>query len=319
MTQDIELRHLRYFLAVAEELSFTRAATRLCIAQPALSQQIRQLEERLNAVLFTRTPRVTLTPAGKAFMVAGHRALTHVQQAAAIATKVGSGRRAVLHVGLSSAASMTQFPRVVREFTEQHPDIESRIREMHSTEQLEALRTGALDAGIVREAPSDVPFVVHEVVREPLMIILPERHRLARHAAIPLSRFADESFVLFPRSGAPTLHDQVVAMCREAGFTPRVENEAHEWHTMAALVAAGFGVSIAPASVAGLRVRGSTMRRLLPEADRTALYLCTPANAGSDALGAFARFIIAQMRQQLNGARGRVPLTRPSAVGRPKR
>src|SRR6185312_162014 len=102
MAQDIELRHLRYFLAVAEELSFTRAAARLRIAQPALSHQIRQLEERIDAVLFTRSPRVELTPAGRAFMVAGRRALTHVQQAAAIATKVGSGRRAVLHVGLSS-------------------------------------------------------------------------------------------------------------------------------------------------------------------------------------------------------------------------
>jgi DNA-binding transcriptional LysR family regulator len=169
------------------------------------------------------------------------------------------------------------------------------MREMHSTEQLEALRTGALDAGVVRELPSDNPFVMHEIVREPLLVILPERHRLARRKAVPLSRCAEEPFVLFPRSGAPMLYDQIVTMCREAGFSPRVENEAHEWHTIAALVAAGFGISIAPASVAGVRVRGSTMRRLTPAENRTALYLCTPAESTSEPLRSFARFIAAEM------------------------
>ena len=109
MTPDIELRHLRYFATVAEDLSFTRAAARLNIAQPALSQQIRQLETRLGATLFVRSPRVALTPAGTAFLPAARRALTQVQQAAAIATKVGAGRRAVLHVGLTSAASLTRL------------------------------------------------------------------------------------------------------------------------------------------------------------------------------------------------------------------
>lgn len=294
---DIELRHIRYFLAVAEELSFTRAAKRLNIAQPALSHQIRQLEHRLDTDLFVRSPRVALTPAGSAFLLAGRRALTHVHQAAAIATKVGSGRRAVLHVGLSSAASLTRFPRVVREFTSKHSDIEIRIREMHSTEQLEALRTGALDAGVVRETPSDNPFEMHELLREPLILILPEHHRLARYKSVSLSRCADEAFVLFPRAGAPMLHDQIFAMCREAGFTPRVENEAHEWHTIAALVAAGFGISIAPASVSGIRVTGSTLRRLLPSENRTALYLCTPAAPTSDALRLFVRFVKATMNR----------------------
>ncbi|MGH7615722.1 MAG: LysR family transcriptional regulator [Gemmatimonadaceae bacterium] len=299
MTPDIELRHIRYFLAVAEELSFTRAAKRLNIAQPALSHQIRQLEQRLNTDLFTRSPRVALTPAGSAFQLAGRRALTHITQAAAIATKVGSGRRAVLHVGLSSAASLTRFPRVVRAFTQQHPDIEIRIREMHSNEQLEALRTGALDAGVVRETPSDNPFEMHALLRELLILILPARHRLARYKTVSLSRCADEAFVLFPRTGAPMLHDQISAMCREAGFIPRVENEAHEWHTIAALVAAGFGVSIAPASVAGIRVAGSTLRRLSPSENRTALYLCAPAAPTSEPLRLFTRFVTSAMARSV--------------------
>jgi DNA-binding transcriptional LysR family regulator len=297
MSPDIELRHFRYFIAVAEELSFTRAAARLHVAQPALSHQIRQLETRLSATLFVRSPRVALTAAGAAFLVAARRALTQVQQATVIAAKVDAGRSALLHIGLSSAASLTAFPRVVREFMAKRSDIEIRIREMHSTEQLEALRSGSLDVGVVREAATDQPLTMRELVREPLMIILPSRHHLARHSAVVLSRCADEPFVLFPRAGAPTLHDQIVTMCREAGFTPRVENEAHEWHTIAALVAAGFGISIAPASVAALRVKGTVMHRLLPDTRPTALFLCTPAGSQSEPITAFTRFVLAEMRK----------------------
>jgi DNA-binding transcriptional LysR family regulator len=296
MTQDIELRHLRYFVMVAEELSFTRAAAHLNIAQPALSQQIHQLEARVGTMLFVRTPRVALTPAGVAFLPAARRALTQVQQASAIAMQVGAGRSAVLHVGLSSAASLTRFPSVVRSFMAESPDIEVRIREMHSAEQLEALRSGALDVGVLRETMTDLPFVMREILREPLMIILPTRHPLARHGAVVLSHCANEPFVLFPRSGAPTLHDQIVTMCREAGFTPRVESEAHEWHTMAALVAAGFGISIAPASVAALRVRGTAMHRLLPATKPTALFLCTVAEPQSEPVRAFTRFVLSEMK-----------------------
>ena len=214
---------------------------------------------------------MALTPAGVAFLPAARRALTQVQQAAAIAARVGAGRRAVLHVGLTSAASLTSLPRAVRSFMVKHPEIEVRMREMHSTDQLDALRSGTLDVGVVRETTTDSSFVMREILREPLMVILPSRHPLARHSAGALGRCATESFVLFPRQGAPTLHDQILTMCREAGFTPRVENEAHEWHTIAALVAAGFGISIAPASVAALRVRGTVMHRLLPATTAGAL------------------------------------------------
>jgi DNA-binding transcriptional LysR family regulator len=300
MANDIELRHFRYFVTLAEELSFTRAAVRLNIAQPALSQQIHQLEARLGTVLFARTPRVALTPAGSAFLPAVRRTLTQAQQAAAIATKVGAGRRAVLHVGLSSAASLTRFPRVVRNFTAHRPEVEVRMREMHSTEQLDALRSGALDVGVVREATADPSFVMREIVREPLMIVLPSRHHLARPSAITLARCANEPFVLFPRSGAPTLYDQILTMCREAGFTPRVESEAHEWHTIAALVAAGFGISIAPESVGGLRVRGTVMHRLLPATKPTALFLCTLVGARSEPIVAFSRFVVREMQRNGN-------------------
>lgn len=296
MVSNIELRHLRYFEAVAEELNFTRAARRLNIAQPALSQQIRQLEVHLRTTLFVRTPRVELTAAGAAFLTAARRALTQVQHAAAIAERVGAGRRAVLHVGLASAGSMTAFPKAVRTFMLAHPDIEVRLSEMHSTDQLAALRSGALDAGIVREAVTDQSFNMRELVREPLMVVLPIGHRLANQRRVALAQCSADPFILFPRSGAPTLHDQIFTICREAGFTPRVENEAHEWHTIAALVAAGFGISIAPASVAALHVRGTVMRRLLPATLPTALFLCTPTDSQSEPVRSFGDFIVSAMR-----------------------
>ena len=177
------------------------------------------------------------------------------------------------------------------------PDIEVRMREMHSTEQLDALRSGALDVGVLRETTTDQSFVMREVLREPLMIILPSRHPLARQSAVSLARCAGESFVLFPRQAAPPLHDQILTMCRDAGFTPRVESEAHEWHTIAALVSAGFGLSIAPASVAALRVRGTVMHRLLPATKPTALYLSTAVESQSEPLVAFTRFIVAEMQR----------------------
>lgn len=297
MEDDIELRHLRYFAAVAEELSFTRAAARLGIAQPALSHQIRQLETRLGTALFLRAPRVALTPAGTAYLPATRRALTQVQQAASIAQRVGAGRQAVLHVGIASAAALSPFPRVVRAFMADHPEIEIRLREMHSADQLAALRSGALDVGVLREAVTDQSFVTFEILREPLVVLLPLRHRLARARTVVLARCADEPFVLFPRETAPTLHDQIFTMCREAGFAPHVENEAHEWHTIAALVAAGFGISIAPASVAPLHVRGTVMRRLLPKTQPTALFLCTPANSQAEAVLAFTKFVASSMRR----------------------
>lgn len=299
MTPDLELRHLRYFSAVAEELNFTRAAVRLKMTQPALSQQIRQLEERLGVTLFERTRQITLTAAGVAFLPAASRALAQARQAAMIAERVGAGHRALLHVGLASAGSMTRFPTVVRAFTLRHPDVAVRLVEMHSTEQLEALRAGSLDVGIVREMVTNQALTMREILREPLVMMLPARHRLARQRTVTLSHAAGEPFILFPRAGAPTLHDQIVNMCREAGFTPRVENEAHEWHTIAALVAAGFGISIAPSSVAALRVRGTVVRRLRPATTRTALFLCTAGESMSEPVAAFVEFALRAMMRRV--------------------
>lgn len=182
------------FHAVAEELNFTRAAKRLHVAQPALSQQVRQLEDRLGASLFLRSPRVALMPAGAVFLPAAIQALTQVQHAAAMAARVGSGRHAPLNVGLTSAASLTRLPRAIRNFMVRTPGVRVRVREMHSIEQTGALRDGTVDLGVVREPPGDASFWMREVLREPLMVILPSRHPLARRSTVKLARCADEPF-----------------------------------------------------------------------------------------------------------------------------
>jgi DNA-binding transcriptional LysR family regulator len=296
MVHDVELRHFRYFIAVAEDLSFTRAAARLNIAQPALSQQIRQLEQRLGTSLLVRTPRVGLTPAGAAFLAAARRALAHAYQAAETARRVGAGTRAVLHVELASSAAFTDVPAVVARFMTTHPDVEVRLREMHSAEQLDALRNGALDVAILREAVTDPTLASHELVREPFVLLAPAKHRLARMRAMHLARCADEAFVLFARRAAPTLFDQITAMCNEAGFAPRVVHEAQEWHTISALVAAGLGISIAPRSVAALGIRGASIRRLPAAGGRAVLFVCYPSESAPEPTRRFVAFARSHIR-----------------------
>ena len=302
MLHDVELRHFRYFVAIAEDLSFTRAAARLNIAQPALSQQIRQLEQRLGTVLLVRTPRVSLTPAGVALVAAARRALAHVQQAADTARRVGAGTRSVLHVGLASSAALTAIPAVVKRFTTVHPAVEVRLREMHSGEQLDALRNGALDVAILREAATDPAFASHELLREPLVLLAPAKHPLARIRAMDLARFADEAFVLFARRTAPTLFDQITALCGEAGFAPRVVHEAQEWHTISALVARGLGISIAPQSVAALGIRGTIVRRLSAAGQRAVLFVCYPSDAAPEPTRSFVGFARSHLRAKAGAA-----------------
>jgi DNA-binding transcriptional LysR family regulator len=167
---------------------------------------------------------------------------------------------------------------------------------MHSAEQLDALRSGALDAAILREAVTDPSLVTHELVREPLVLLAPCSHRLARARAITLARCANEPFVLFARRTAPTLFDQITAMCGEAGFAPRVVHEAQEWHTISSLVAAGLGISIAPRSVAALGISGSCIRRLPEAGGRAVLFICHPGETASDSTRRFVAFARSQMR-----------------------
>jgi DNA-binding transcriptional LysR family regulator len=177
--------------------------------------------------------------------------------------------------------------------------VEVRLREMHSADQLDALRNGALDVAILREAVTDPALASHELVREPFVLLAPAGHRLARMRTVHLARCAGEPFVLFARRTAPTLFDQITAMCGEAGFTPRVVHEAQEWHTISALVAAGLGISIAPRSVEALGIRGTSVRRLPAAGGRAVLFVCYPSDSAPESTRRFVEFARSRIRSHV--------------------
>ncbi|HEX2202358.1 MAG TPA: LysR substrate-binding domain-containing protein [Longimicrobium sp.] len=287
MDESVDLRHLRYFAAVAEELHFGRAARRLGIAQPPLSQQIQRLEETLGCALFTRRPRVALTPAGEALLGVARRALAQVAQGLDATRRAGRGEAGTLTVGFAASTMLGVLPAVLRAYRERFPAVELRLRELSTSAQTEALRDGTIDVGFLREPGPDEALVCEPVLREPLVAVLPPGHPLGGRRSLPLATLAEEPFVHFPREVAPTLHDQVMALCRAAGFAPRVVQVAQEWLTIVGLVESGLGVSLAPASFRRLRWGGVRYVPLSPPGSRTIVALCRARETISPTVDAF--------------------------------
>jgi DNA-binding transcriptional LysR family regulator len=291
MGNGVDVRRLRYFVAVAEELSFTRAARRLGLAQPPLSQQIRRLEQQVGAVLFQRLPRVALTEAGTVFLETARRTLAQLALGVDAAGRVGRGVAGRLTVGFASSVVFTTLPRAFRAFSARYPDVELRLQEMHSGAQLAALRAGTIDVGLLRESPSDGDLEMETVFREPFIAVLPLRHPLGAQSRIAPRQLAKEPFILFPREIAPTLYDQIAAICRAGDFAPRVKHEALEWYTVTGLVGAGMGVSIAPAGLARLRWPGVVYRPLQPVGVQTSIVLCRRRDSSRGAVESFVRLL----------------------------
>ena len=256
----MELRHLRYFVAVAEELHLGRAAERLRIAQPPLSRQIRDLEREVGTPLFERVPRgVELTPAGRAFLPEARLTLAQAERAQRSARRAAQGETGRLRVGfVETAADAAVLPDVLGFFRMHLPDVGVSLFEMDALQQAEALRTERIDLGILHSLPADAAqwLRVEPVYDDPIVAAVPQTHALAGRARLTLKELAAESFVLFPRPAAPVLYDALIARCRAAGFSPRVVQEAAGWHTLAGLVAAGVGVAFVPESLAELRRPG---------------------------------------------------------------
>ncbi len=256
----MELRHLRYFVAVAEELHLGRAAERLRIAQPPLSRQIRDLEREVGTPLFERVPRgVELTPAGRAFLPEARLTLAQAERAQRTARRAAQGETGRLRVGfVETAADAAVLPDVLGFFRMHLPDVGVSLFEMDALQQAEALRTERIDLGILHSLPTDAAqwLRVEPVYDDPIVAAVPQTHALAGRARLTLKELATESFVLFPRPTAPVLYDALIARCRAAGFSPRVVQEAAGWHTLAGLVAAGVGVAFVPESLAELRRPG---------------------------------------------------------------
>jgi DNA-binding transcriptional LysR family regulator len=250
MDHDIELRHLRYFVAVAEELHFGRAAERLGIAQPPLSQQIQRLEALIDAPLFYRTSRsVELTDAGRTLLDGARRTLAQAEEAVTATQRTARGETGTLTVAYAASVMFLSLPRLIHAFRARYPSVHLELRELPTGPQIAALHAGEIDIGFVRQPGREKGLTIETVMTEPLLIALHRHHPLADDAVVPLAALARDSFVLFPKDIAPGLYAQVFAVCKEAGFTPRVTQESRELYTTVSLVEAGLGVSIVPASV----------------------------------------------------------------------
>ncbi|WP_225823632.1 LysR family transcriptional regulator [Streptomyces naphthomycinicus] len=268
---DLPLPQLHAFVVLAEELHFGHAAARLGIAQPPLSQQIRRLEDRVGHPLFRRAPgRVTLTPAGQALLPSARQALAGLAEGLAAARAVGDGRAGRLRIGFAASLALTVLPGLLREFRQGFPEVRLDITEMTTAPQLDALRERTIDIGLLREPPDrDPELAFRTVLSEPFVAVLPSAHPLAARRTVRPAQLAGEPFVLLPRAAGPRLYDRITGLCEAAGHTPRVAQHAVEWQTVCALVEAGLGVSVAPASIRRIRLAGVVFRRIAPASVQT--------------------------------------------------
>lgn len=259
----MELRQLRVFLAVAEEGLFSRAAERLHVVQPAVSQQMQRLERELGTVLFERSPRgVRLTASGEVLLAQARELLASEAQARRAVRRVTQGETGQVRVGCMPSALSGVLPKVVPAFRAAHPEAGVFVRELHTAQQLDALADGQVDLGILRATAPAAGVTVRPVTTEPLLAVLPAGHPLAGRPLIPLAALAREPFVLFDRALAPEYFDQVTEACRAAGFTPDVNHEVRSDPAQLCLVASGLGVALVAASSTSMALPGVAYARL---------------------------------------------------------
>lgn len=250
----MELRHLRYFVAVAEELHFGRAAARLHMAQPPLSQQIRQLEDELGVRLLARTNRrVALTEAGRVLLDGARRVLALADETAEAARRADRGEVGRLALGFVGSATYEALPALLRAYGARYPGVEVALHQMTTAEQVAALAEGRIAAGLVRPPVPDAGLALLTLRREAFVAALPRDHRLAGDEGVSIRALADESFIMFPRTQGAGLYDLALALCTRGGFAPRIAQVATEMQTIVGLVAAGMGVALVPASLRRLR------------------------------------------------------------------
>jgi DNA-binding transcriptional LysR family regulator len=287
---NIDLRHLRYFVAVAEELHFGRAATKLGIQQPPLSQQIRQLETELGLTLFVRTSRsVSLTAAGQELLERSRRTLSRLQEDLNAVQRIGRGEVGALNIGFAGSAMLTVLPDVIRTYRRQYPDVQLSLREMVTSVSLAHLREGTIDLGFLRDPGENEGFVIESLLNEPYIAILPAKHRLAAHKSISAAKLKGEPLIFYGRKEGPMAYDKTIALCQRAGFTPEIVQEAPQWPTAVRLVAAGLGISIAPACVAKLGVPGVVFRRITAKNAFTEIALGRRDEPATPPEGAFVK------------------------------
>jgi DNA-binding transcriptional LysR family regulator len=253
----IDIRHLRYFQVVAEELHFGRAAARLCVAQPALSRQILQLEQEVGTPLLRRTQRkVELLPAGKVFLERTNLILDEIERATADARRTGAGEFGRLSVGFIHSSTYGLLPSILAHFRRLCPGVEIDLHEMTIAEQHAGLVRGVIDVGLLRPQPAPAELEVETVMEDPFLAAVHQSHPLAGRKSIELRSLADEPMVMFPHRGYTLFFSRTMAMCAAAGFTPKVVQQASQIHTVIGLVRAGMGLAIVPGTARNLNPQG---------------------------------------------------------------
>ncbi|NYI78443.1 LysR family transcriptional regulator [Nocardioides panzhihuensis] len=262
----MELRQIRYAIAVAEELHFGRAAERLLVAQPSLSRQIRDLERDLGVDLFERTSRqVRLTAAGAAFLDAARRAVSAVDSSREAAVDAASGISGTVTLGFVASAAIQILPELVRQHSRARPRVRLTLKEMTTEEQIAALHEGAIDVGLSRDLEEQEGITVRAVLREPLIAVVPSTHPLHHRHTIDIRDLADSQVVTLPRARVPRAWDRLVVLAHDSGTRLHFAQEANQFATLLALVAAEVGVAVVPASVRALRQDGVHYLRLRDE------------------------------------------------------
>lgn len=290
----MELRHLRYFVAVAERKGFREASRFLHVSQPAISKSLTQLEEELGIELFARSGRtVRLTAQGEVFYKETLLTLQQADHATEAAQRAGRGEFGTLTLAFCGVATYGFLPRLVQQYKELQPGVQLMLREMNPPRQEVALLQGEIDAGITR-----LPFPkklladleVRSILREPLVVAVPIAHRLAGKK-LKLEHLAEESFIVLQRAGAPAVYDAILGMCQQSGFAPRIASEADLMHTLFTLVAAGQGIALVPACVMNLRPTGVRFLRLQHDEYKAELVLAWRKDAQAPALQAFVGLV----------------------------
>lgn len=292
--EGFSLRQLRYFVAVAEELHFGRAAERVKIAQPPLTQQIQKLEALIGYRLFRRGRRTELTEAGAALLQEARFILPQVEHAVERSRRAGRGQTGELRLGAPPSIMLSALPAAIRKYRERFPEVQFTLRELSTSAIEEALGRGEIDLGFLRETRPAPPLVSKVLFDEPLVAVLPATHPLAARQTLAVGALRAEPFVFFPRRLGGAFYDRLVSFCAEAGFVPRIVQEATQWQSVVCLVEAGLGVSLAPGCVQRFRWKAVVYRPL--RGLRTVVSACWRADRESSTASEFRRLAELEFR-----------------------
>lgn len=304
----VDLRQLKYFVVLAEELHFRRAAMRLHITQAPLSLAIQGLERELGAQLFNRTRRrVELTASGNAFRADAAAILQRVQQSRETIRDMAEGVAGQLRVGITPASSMLPFfPKLIASFRTERPHVRIIIREVHSEEQLLALQADDIDIGIIRNPPRRNPpeLAIVKLLSDPLLLALHSGHRLAAQDSVGIAELREETFINYPRTSGTGIYQQVIRLCALKGFTPKVFQEVQEALTLLGLVAAGFGVALVPSGLSYVAIPNILFKSVVDSEATTEIHLASRLREQNPAVEAFRRLALGSLARLRRAKRG---------------